>query len=423
MSIKPLHLMKQTPRPAEIADGAFRSLQEVQKYLDGIETDLNDLDGLIKQYQLQFSKVQQQHPVTAAESIIFDIDVNTPKGPRKPKGGNTINTDIIDKVVIPKIDVLRKNFTIVDEIADKVDDLDKLYNSTSVNFRGIRGSNEMLKAIKSLQRTAKSSLDKALTFLGDIGERHTPKNFKDLIKDTITQVSPELTFKSHKTFMYGYETKDGNLAFAVYLELTSLTDDEGNIYPKFYIVFNCVLKPTKDLTKVEPIYYLTVMHDFATPGKYALGRKVTSSKEAATMLGTMLEMENIYTAIGTQPHNLNPDDYPKGKFEASQSIESIEFTPSSINFMLKKGVKAKDIQAVAVSLLKDVKGIFAKIKKATVSMKIDQSADPKVIKFTLTNLSPENKVSVNDIDFLQDQFGLDAKKLRRVIDIINMDNE
>lgn len=431
MAIKPLQLKTQINVPQvskslnrELADGPFRSLQDVQVHLDEIKTHIDDLDGMLKQYQLQFSKVQPLTQVKAADLEFVVSPGAKPKGPRKG-GGKTFNLDKIDKVVIPKMDILRKNFGIADELGDQVDQLDKLYNSIAVNFRGVRGSSEMLKNVKDLQKNAEMKLDKALKFLGDIGERHTPKDFKDLIEETIGDISPELEFKSHKTYMYGYETKEQNLGFSVYIELLGLTDEEGNVFPKFYFVFTCILKgnPKEDL--VEPVYYLTVMHDFATPGKYSLGKKISSPAEAATTLGMMLEMENIYTAIGTQPHNLDPAKVKKGMFKASDKVAKIGVEPNSVIFDLVKAVKASEANEVAKSLYVDMKGLLTHIKGAKIKVKVTkaESGSGYSVKFTLTNLAKSDQISVNDLDFLKTTFGLDDNKMRKLIKVINEDVE
>ena len=420
MAIKPLQ-----PRMAKevAADGTFRSLQDVQTHLEGIQTHIDELDGLIKQYQLQFSRVQ---PQVKAATQVFEIDTESPKGPRKPrpKGGKSFNLDKIDKIVIPKMDVLRQNFGIADELSEQVDELDKLYNSVAVNFRGVRGSAEMLKAIKTTQTGAEMKLDKALKFLGEIGERHTPTGFKTLIEETISIVSPELTFQNHKTFMYGYETKETNLAFSVYIELNGLQDDEGSVYPKFYFVFTCILKGLPKEEKVEPVYYVTVMHEFAAPGKYGLGKKISSPTEAANTLGLMMEMENISTAIGTKPHNLDPDKIKKGQFRTAARIGSIRVEPNALIFCLVKAVRSrKEVNEITKSLFIDVKGLLSRIKGAKIKVKIDAAATGFEISFTLTNLARGDEVNVHDIDFLKEQFGLDDTKLRKVIKIINDETE
>jgi hypothetical protein len=421
MAIKPFtRTLSSMSNKPELADGPFRSLQDVQTYLDSIKTNINDLDSLLKQYQLQFSRAQEK-TTSVASPLEFVVNPDAVKQPRRG-GGKTISLDKIDKIVIPKMDTLRKNFSLADEISDQVDQLDKLYNSVAVNFRGVRGSNDTLKSIKGLQRNAESKLDKALKFLSDIGERHTPSHFKDLIQATIAYVSPELEFKNHKTYMYGYETKEGDLAFAVYIELLGLTDDEGNIYPKFYIVFNCILKPSSDRSLVEPVYYLTVMHDFATPGKYGLGKKISSPSDASTALGMMLEMESISTAIGTQPHNLDPSKVNKGRFAMGSRVSKINVDPSAITFELLKGVKGSEASEIAKSLYVDMKGLLAHIKNARIKVKVSTEDSRYVIKFTLTNLAKDNQVSVNDLDFLKETFGLDDTRLRKVTQIINSED-
>jgi hypothetical protein len=400
------------------ADTPFRSLQEVINHLKAIKVRVDDIDGLMKHYELQFSKANPKMAAKAASEIIFEVNPGAggKGGVRKPKGPK-ITLDKIDKVVIPRIETLRKNFILVDELSDKVDELDKLYNQVSVSFRSVRGGGDMLKSIKTLQRATSSKLQDALAFLNSVGERHVPTLFRQIVEATMAYVQPELDFKSHKTLVYAYE-KGEDLAFAVYIQLNDLTDDAGETYPKFYIVFNCVLAATgKD--QVTPTYYLTVMHDFATPGKYGLGKKISNPADASQALGLMLEMENVNTGIGVMPHNLDPAKVNKGKFRSGAKVSAIKVDPNTLTFELLKGVKAAEANEIAKTLYVDVKGMLTHIKGAKLKIKVTSEAGRIVVKFTLTNLAKENQVSLDDVDFLRDNFGLDDAKLRKVIQIMN----
>ena len=160
----------------EVAETAFRSLLDVDSYLTDIRNTLNELDGLVKQHQNQFARVEK----AAGFEFVINQD---PKNGQPTKKGKAITLDKIDKVVIPKMDVLRKHFAIADEISEQADKLDTLYNQVMVNFKGVRGANETLANIKAMQKSAKEKLDKALLFLHEVGQKYAPTPFRDLGSD------------------------------------------------------------------------------------------------------------------------------------------------------------------------------------------------------------------------------------------------
>jgi hypothetical protein len=400
----------------DLAEKPFRSLQEVNEYLKKVMDNLSDMEGLLRQYQLQFSRAEK----ASTPSVEFLINGDQP--PKKKGSTTTINVDKIDKIVIPKIDALRKNFKIADQLSEQVEQLDALYNNVSVTFRGVRGSGDMLDKIKAMKSSAKAKMDQAMKFLSQVGEKHTPNPFKEIVQTTIDYVSPSLEFKDHKIFMSAYETANDDLAFALYLQLRDLTDEDGHQYPLFFVVFTCVLHASETRGKVEPRYYVTVMHQFATPGRFPVGKEFSTPAEATSRLGVLLDLENISTAMGTLPHNLDPDKVKRDRFAAGAQVSKIHVEPNAFVFELLKGLSATQIKDIATSLLTDLKGMLTHIKKASIKVKPGKAEDGRTtLRYTLTNVAGESQINAEDLDFLKDRFQLDDAKLRQVVKVINQD--
>lgn len=408
MAIKQLQLLSST----EVADGPFRSLTEVDRYLEAVKQSLQDKENLVRQYQAQFARAE------TAAGIEFVIN-REGKG-SKPKGGGARIG--LDKIKVPKLDVLKKNFSVIEELSDKVDMLDSLYNSVAVNFKGVRGALDTLAKIKDMKKSADAKMSAALKFLNTVGSKYVPTEFKQMVEATIAYISPFLTFKKNETLIYAYETPDEHMAFSVYIKLYNLEDDEGSQYPEFYIVFTCILKPSLQSGKVDAHYYVTAMHDFQAPGKYLLGKEINDPAKASAALGLMLEMENVSTAIGVLPHGLDPKKLSKNQFNVGSRVANIEVAPNTITFEMLKNVTQSEATDAARSLFMDMKGILGRLKKAKMKAKISKEEGRYVIRFTLTNLARESQININDIDFLKEQFPqLDDRKILQVVKVINSD--
>lgn len=405
MAIKRLTLLSAT----EVADGPFRSLLEVEKYLGAVKENLTELESLINQYQTLFARAEQA-------TIEFTINRDS-KEPTK-KGGAKIG---LDKIKVPKLDTLRKNFSIIEDLSDQVDMLNNLYNTVSVNFKGTRGANDTLSNIKAMKKSAEVKMQAALKFLSTVGSKYIPTEFKSMVESTIGFISPNLTFRKHETFIYAYETAQEHLSFSVYIKLYGLEDDTGNQFPEFYIVFTCVLKPSNDKNKVDAFYYVTAMPDFQPPGKYILGKAIETPAKAASALGLMLEMENVSTAIGVLPHNLDPQKLKKSKFSVGSRVADIQVDPDTITFEFLKGVTESEAQSLAVTLYRELQAMVS-IKKAKLKARIFKDIDRFVVRFTITNMAKESQISITDIDFLKEHFPqLDDQKIRQVVKVINSD--
>lgn len=402
---------------SELAESPFRSLQEVDDYLDQkVKEKLDELDQLLRQYQLQFSRSE----VRSSEEL-FIINRNS-GGKEVKKAGSKFKIEKIDKIVVPKMDMLAKNFAVIEDIADQVERLDTLYNTMAMNFRGVRGANETLANIKKMQKAFQVKMDKALAFLQGIGQKYEPSQFKELVDKTMTIVSEELDYQKYNQYLYAHTTKDGDLQFTHYVELLGLVNDEGEVYPRFYLVFTCKLIKSDERNKVLPHFYVTVLREFATPGKFGIGREVDGPQRAMASLGLMLDLENVGSGIGTIPHNLDPNKVSKDKFAMGSKVAQFKVVPDGFEFTLLKGVSEKDAKNVFNSLWQDCRTLLGKVPKARLKAKPGKDNEDRItLRIWLTNLAPSDKISTHDVDFLQDRFGLDDAKLRRVVKVINED--
>lgn len=398
---------------SELAEAPFRSLQEVDDYLKkNVKQKLDELDALLRQYQLQFSRTE----VKSA----FEFRIG-PSPANKTPGGKTFKVEKLDKIVIPKLTAMRQHFSVVEELSDQVDSLDTYYNAIAIKFKGVRGAADTLKNIRAMQRSAETKLDKALAFLKTIGDKYAPTQFKALVEKTMSVVEDGIDYKDYSNSLYASETDKEQLSFTYYVKIRGLMDDTGSVYPYFFLVFTCVLKQSDEKNKLQPMYWVTVMHEFSPPGKFIKGRQVGSAAEAATALGMLLDLENIGSTVGLMPHNLDPSKLVPGKFKEASLITKIDVDTSSLTFHLLKGTKGDVFNAVVQSLYLSVKGMMSHIPKAKIKAKLDRSEGNPTVKFSLTNLAQSDKISTSDIDFLQEHFNLDDAKIRKIVQVINHD--
>jgi hypothetical protein len=415
MTIRKLRITK-----AMAAERTFRTLPEVDQFLDGIKEKLSDLDELTKSFQNQFARVEKaiSKDPQLASPFSFKVDFQG-DGSDDSKKKMNIKTGKFDKVVIPKPEILRKNFDVVVELYDQYETLQNVYNSVATNLRGVSGSVNTLKNIKAMMQSAKSKIDKALKFLETVGQKYSPEPFKKLVESTMDLVEQGLDFQSYENFLYATETPHKELQFTHYVKLQGLMDNDGGQFPVFYVVFTCILKPEGD--KVQPEFYVTVMHEFQAPGTFNPGRQLSDSKSGQVAVFTLFHLENVSNSLGTVPHNIDPAKLTKDKFSVAQAIKGVEATPDSILFVLLKNTPKKAIPEIAGILYNELKAkIQGRMKNVRLKAKVTKTeAGYSAIQFTLVNLAENDEVSVHDLDYLKEVLKVDDAKMRQIVRILN----
>lgn len=400
----------------EIASTQFRSLSDAERYLRKIQEEVKDASSLLRAYEAQFAKIARQ-PILAAD-ISFKINTDPNK-----KGGGKIVTDKIDKVIIPKLDALKKNFEVVDALSEKVQELEAMEANIAVSFKGVRGQQELIKSIRAMKAGIEAQMKKAKEHLETVGQKHAPAPFKDFLKAVSAKLTQDLDFSKSKLSVYAWQTPADEQAFTVYIELTNLVEDTGDVYPKFFIVFTCVLAPISgDKTQLSLEYYVTVMHDFQSPGKFHEGRRVFNPKEAMTEIGHLLSMENISHAIGTLPHNLHTVDPKvlKVKAGAGPKVLKVEVDPSSLIFWFIKSVKEKEAKDLMISMAVDVKAMMSHIRGAQIKMRMIEGDEGHLgAKFSLINPAKDGQIDVQAVDWMRDTFKLRDDQVREIVKVIN----
>jgi hypothetical protein len=396
----------------ELAEHNFRSLEEIERYLEELKKQVTDFDSLLQKYQSQFAKTA----MTAAP-IEFKINVKQDLTP-KAKKGPAILIDHIDKFVIPKMDVLRKNFQIVDELYEDLDKLRSLESTVSLHFKSKAGSGKTLEGIKKLKLLTEQKVRKALEFLEKVGTKHEPTLFKTFVQKVADRLEDEIDYKGYENIVYVHETVDKELVFTHYLKLIGVSDDEGSQFKEIYVVFTCVLTPSEG--KLGAAYYVNTLYEFATPGKFDRGTVVDSVKAALAVIGIQLDLElNFSSMLGTLPMNLDMNKITKNLFTSRNYIQSVSGDENLLEFTFTKDIKTEaDASKVAETLYPEVRALQAH-SKGKLKVRLTKDLGRYKVIFKLANVAGQGQVSVDDLRFLRDKLGVDEDRLRKIVRIIN----
>lgn len=393
------------------AEHNFRTLEEIERYLETLKQRFVENVTLLHKYEVQFARTEQ------AATTEFKINVTKTGKPMKRRAGPHIQVNKFKRVAIPDVEKLSKNFALVDELFGMLDTLKTLESIAMVNFKGKPGVGKIVEGIKQRRAVTEKAIKKAQDFLTNIGEKKEPTVFKDFVEQISKILEAHLDYEDFENFVYLTPDQNSRFRFTHYLRLIGLTDDENNEYTELYVVFTCILIPIGK-KQVEAEYYVNVLYEFQTPGKFETGTRVDAAKGAALVIGTILEQENFANTLGTLPLNLDESKIKKEQFGVKGKIFSVEVDEKTISFNLNKGVKEGEIARIVQQLYVDVKGLVHRVR-AKLKVRVTKALGRHKITFTLSNVAGDGQVSVDDAKWLQEQFGVDDDKLRRIVRIIN----
>jgi hypothetical protein len=395
---------------SDLAEHNFRSLEEVEKYVNTLTLKIREDLSLLNKYEIQFA-----HTETSA-TLELKVNVTKTGKARKTRAGQHIMVQKFKKVVIPEAGRLAKNFAVLDELFDDLDKLKTVENIVSVSFRAKPGAGKMIEGIKTRRKITEKGVQKAQEFLTRIGKKYEPTPFKEFVQAIFDKLVEELDYDSTEQFIYVTPDQNQRLRFTHYLRLIGLEDDEGRVLPELYLVFTCIITPIQK-KQVEAQYWVNVISEFQTPGKFETGTEVDTVKGAVLDIGMKLDSENFANTLGTIPLNL--DKTPKKEqFSVKKKIFSIEVDEHSISFVLNKGVKDQEINSIIENLYGDVKGLLHKMR-AKLKVRVSVELGRKKIVFTLANLAKDGQATMEDLRWIQEMTGIDDDKLRKITRTVN----
>lgn len=389
----------------------FRYLADIDKYLAFIEQEIDELTGLAS---LQKKLLAKTIKVLGAETT-FVVNDQTNKSMRRLAPKNNIDITPV-KVKIPGgIKALSQQYSLIEELYDKVQELDSIEMSLKTMFKDDRGSEGTLSKIKFLREKVAKQVKAILKELSSIASDHVPEKFKEYVEVISNEIEEHVSFKKSRVDYFAY-TVDGSIAFASYIWLFGATNDEGTVVSQMYICINWVVG-TK---KVDADMKVSLGYDWEPPAKLYKGPgvQVTSTSSAATAVGKLLDLEQFSTVLGTVPI----EQYlrkPNAKINidtlvAKDYVKTIVVDNNTLTVNLKKITNQQILQQVHRDVYMDIRKLF----KKPAQVKLSVSGNGLCLTFYITNIAQQNQLSALDYNYFKDHWNLSAEQINKISRII-----
>ena len=397
----------------------FRYIDDIGRFLDKMETEIDESGKLLVQQQkLLASTFRAAVPINAA--MVFNVTPSEPGEQRKLLRQTKKKIDpALTKVVVPNMKKLQGQYNLAEDLYEKFKVVESVETTLSLSFPDRRGEQyeATIKQIGKMKAKIQAQLKICLEFLGEVADKHVPKSFSQYIQMIADLVSDHVIFKESSSFLYVSVDPQGNLVFTNYLMLQDVANDEGEVAPHLYISIQWVVSG-------EPKVTVDLNHEYEVPNKLlGSGEEVSSVGEATKAISDMLELENFSSALGVVPLALqlkvDPTSLNPQMFTYRDFISKVTVDERTISFKLRKEASSPAaVTEISAQLYKELKSLM-KSKNVRLTMKQNKAAGVYTITFTIVKVAEGGEFSVYDMEFMRDKFGLNNQALRKIVNIIN----
>ncbi len=404
----------------------FRYLEGYRTYLKSLKDKIGEITQLVnKQEKLLASSLSAEtnlHAATNGFTInIRDGDESEARA-RLRKLRRTVDPDLVD-VVVPNKAALEKQYKLAEELHEQYRTLEAVESQITTRFKG-GGSASMLKEIAATKKQVAANLKKTLGFISSLAEKHVPKSFQKYMDAISEEVDAHVPSQLTRNFLYVSVAGEGSLVFTYYKLMEDAINDDGSITPALYVVVQWVVGNTK----TEPGVFVYLEHDYVTPNellKSGVGKEVTSAMSAVKAVATLLSLEQFSSELGVVPLSLaflrDPATIDKSLFNVADLISKMEISGTEISFVIKSEVPKRDYSKIGAELYVDVKRLMKNQRTARIRMNLEPGKR-KIIFQSVTAAGPLD-ISYADAEFFKERFGVSDKVLRRIVDLLNSNQD
>ncbi len=431
----------------------FRYLQDVVRYVNTLERQVDDTLNRTKDMRLLGNLLPRTYRPSVDQAVhayrpkitqsmlarastigienlqiqaAFETFVITQKSDKAKKK----KIDINQKVVVPNAKKLADQYALAEDLHEKYVTLQNVEAQITMQFRDSRDLPKVLKSVKSAKAKVEKALREVFAYLADVANKHVPESFTKYVQAIADELSDHVVFRSSRSFIYVHVSPLGALVFTSYILMEDALNEDGELTPTLYVALQWNQGVFSSKGSEEPSIRLWLDQEFEMPQVLARrpdGATVGTVNTAAQALGRLLDLENFSSSIGVIPLSLqlkvDPSAISKKNFSFRDYVQSVQVDSANnvLRFTMSRvrGVDKDSVQKIAIALYPEVKQMLKVGRSAKVRMKVYRSGDYWMIDFIVTGLAKGNSVSVDDLEFLKERFGLNDRQLRRISDVFS----
>lgn len=222
--------------------------------------------------------------------------------------GKKVKIDFTGKVTnfkAPPSSSIEKHVTVLQSLYENAKELDAVEAMLRQQFTGVKAQQAALAGVTALRTSVDASIQTALTALNRVATNHFPSEMEAL-RDELTEYLinniPEDQYEDIGFLEYVSLGGKGEIVFSVYVEIDLLKNSGGYVFDEYFIILTGIVN-----SKGGIAYFVNALPDFKVPGKYPMGKQVSSLMEIQQRVSLLLAHNDVMTRFERAPLPFHDD--------------------------------------------------------------------------------------------------------------------
>lgn len=345
---------------------------------------LNDLLTIVGQIEKEYKK-NEGAVAELAESISNEEIVMDGRN-RNP------STVKVVKYVAPKPAELKKHWAVINSMYDSIMELDAAEAVMKQSFAGNKKTPAALKALRDLKADVNEKLNHAFDAINNIADKHIPYEMQKMSDKVISFLIDHLNPKSYKN-MYRQvyvAPVDKAMHFSVYVTVEGLKTESGFVFDQYNFVLTGVVGQDGTIE-----YFLTSIPDFKSPGRFPLGKQVTSIPDAQKRVDILLAHNDFLLTNDKLPLPFDEERAKTSGMTNLKNVENVAIKNDDIIVTMSPEVKTdKVLENAIIDVMARLNGLIGgnARNKTLFTYKVATRGGKKVVTFSLVaNVAGKDK--------------------------------
>ena len=419
----------------------FRNLNEVQKFLDELQSRKKMTDLVLKRFmasaQVKASDDEDDEPNVKRMSLT---------GPRREKEHVDAPSRIhqqVEKIKVGERPVLKKvdqkkiaeNFVVIEEYTHQIELLEAIEVRTAAAFKGSPKLSKVLAEIKSRRAEVIKALGEAQAFLHKVASNNLPdevnNTFRGVVNPIVRQLTERYKAKAQVLHVNSFESNGSPiLQFTLYTKLTDLKNDKGFVYKAFFITVNCCI----DARGVHH-YFVDTGTKYEVPSiqplnSHTRGFGFSRPKDGMRLLQTHLKADEQLDLLAVDSLPISDKDAKIIGTRVKEYIKSqtIDEEEGTIRFVLIPNLSAQKTDTVVKTILADFGGMlqsnraFDKIRHKITKTKGGAQAVTLWFAAALPRNGKDYRDNADALHRLKSELGLSDAEVKRISRVLRSRN-
>lgn len=438
----------------EVALADFRSLEEINEYLNTVEKNFQSFSDSFDSIRNLFIKKSAQNrigkmpwkkntvesaPLVEDKDDLFSFDAEKVKkhiekyGERPTKDQqkwiNTLDREGTTKQVIPvKIiphdyNTLKKNFLEIDKWEEQLDSLDSVVAMLATRFKNHPEGRIIKKRTEKLIDDINKKVDKAYLFLEKTARKIAPPVFIDTVEKITEKLDKQFKGKlfedsGESLYLTAVEKKVAgarkpkyDLKFVLYYRMENLKDESGAHDTDAVLIYVGVV----DMDNLNMTMYVTFANDFITPSKVSFGRNLfvdapSGYKKSLSLISANFDLHEIEKGPLPETRKNIKEFIKESDYKSYISGAEVDEKEEKIVVNFNNKVGDKNFRDVYAGLAKELLMLFKALTKSRINLRmrpINADKKNKGVEYFIT--VPHGSVKGERLDKLA------MEQLKRVI--------